>query len=150
VTRSPDLFLLDTNVLVHLIRDSPIGRWVVQQYDLRNQSLKQLISVVTVGEALSFAKKRAWGLRRTEALADLLRELVVFPLDSEPVLDMYAEIDCHLQKIGRPIEQNDMWIAATAVATNAHLLTTDKDFDPLDPRFLTRTWIDPDLFKTSV
>lgn len=148
MSRNPDLFLLDTNVLVHLIRDSPVGRWVAQRYGLRNQPFKQLISVVTVGEALSFAKKRAWGLRKTEVLEDLLRELVVFPLDSEPVLGMYAEIDCHLQKIGRPIDQNDMWIAATAVATSAHLLTTDKDFDPLDPLFLTRTWIDPDLFKT--
>ena len=39
--------------------------------------------------------------------------------------------------------KNDLWIAATAMATGATLLTTDKDFDHLDPTFLTRDWIDP-------
>jgi len=33
--------------------------------------------------------------------------------------------------IGRTVRDNDTWIAATAAATNAVLLTTDKDFDPL-------------------
>lgn len=144
MTRS-DLFILDTNILVHLIRDSRIGQWATRQFGLRNS--RQLISVITAGEILAFAKKRSWGLRRTEALKDLIRELVVLPLDSEPVLHAYAEIDFHLQTIGRQIEQNDMWIAATAVAAQAHLLTTDQDFDPLDTVFLTRTWIDPDRFR---
>lgn len=146
MTRS-DLFILDTNILVHLIRDSPIGRWATLHFDLRNHLSRPLISVVTAGEILAFARKRSWGLRRTETLKDLLRELVVLPLDSEPVLQAYAEIDCHLQTIGRPIEQNDMWIAATAVAAKAHLLTTDRDFDPLETVFLTRTRIDPDQFR---
>jgi len=29
------------------------------------------------------------------------------------------------------------------VVAGAHLLTTDKDFDPLFPAYLDRTWIDP-------
>jgi predicted nucleic acid-binding protein len=52
-------------------------------------------------------------------------------------------MDFYLQKSGKSIEQNDMWIAATATASGAHLLTTDKDFDPLYPAYLDRTWIDP-------
>ncbi|HBL29906.1 MAG TPA: hypothetical protein DD490_23965 [Acidobacteria bacterium] len=145
MTPKPGLFLLDTNILVHLTRASPVGRRVIHQFDLYHQPHRHLISAVTVGEALAFAKKRAWGLRRTELLKDLLREMVVVSLDSESVLNLYAEIDCYLQKAGKPIEQNDMWIAATAAATGAHLLTTDHDFDPLDPLYLTRTWIDPRL-----
>ncbi len=39
--------------------------------------------------------------------------------------------------------KNDLWIAATANATGALLLTTDKDFDHLDGAFLNRVWIDP-------
>lgn len=34
-------------------------------------------------------------------------------------------------------------IAATANVTTATLLTTDKDFDHLDPSYLSRVWIDP-------
>ncbi len=44
---------------------------------------------------------------------------------------------------GRSLGQNDLWIAATAHAAGAHLLTMDTDFDELHPSFLTRTWIDP-------
>jgi tRNA(fMet)-specific endonuclease VapC len=143
VTRKPEIFLLDTNILVHLIRDSPIGRSVARDFDLLNPHSTQLISVVTAGEIRAMAKKRSWGPRKTEALKDLVRELVVLPLGSEPVLSTYAEIDCHLQKVGLHMGQNDMWIAATAAAAKAHLLTTDKDFDPLCPDRLTRTWIDP-------
>jgi len=39
----------------------------------------------------------------------------------------------------------DLWIAATAHATGARLLTTDKDFDHLHPAFVQRDWIDPRL-----
>ena len=39
--------------------------------------------------------------------------------------------------------KNDLWIAAVAVAANGWLLTTDKDFLPLDPYFLHVEWVDP-------
>lgn len=40
--------------------------------------------------------------------------------------------------------QNDMWIAATAKATGATLLTTDRDFDHLQGEHIRRVWLDPD------
>jgi len=43
--------------------------------------------------------------------------------------------------------KNDLWIAATAHVTGATLLTTDKDFDHLDPQFLVRVWINPAIDK---
>jgi len=43
----------------------------------------------------------------------------------------------------RTIGQNDLWIAAAAKATGATLLTTDRDFDHLDPTQLQRIHIDP-------
>lgn len=39
--------------------------------------------------------------------------------------------------------KNDLWIAAAAAATGATLLTTDGDFDWLDPLFLARHRVDP-------
>jgi len=32
--------------------------------------------------------------------------------------------------------KNDLWIAATAIAFSATLLSTDADFDPLHPTFI--------------
>lgn len=75
------------------------------------------------------------------ALEALLRELVVVPIDSRPVLDRFAEFHSWTKSIGRTIGHNDLWIAATAAATGAHLVTTDADFDPLHPERIRRTMI---------
>jgi predicted nucleic acid-binding protein len=101
-----------------------------------------LISVITVGEVLAFVEKRNWGALKRASLQDLLRDLVTLEVSDE-VLRHYARLDTYLVRAGKAAEQNDIWIAATAIASGAHLLTTDKDFDPLYPAYLDRTWIDP-------
>ena len=40
--------------------------------------------------------------------------------------------------------KNDLWITATGIMSNATLVTTDGDFDRLDPLFLTVDQISPD------
>ena len=42
----------------------------------------------------------------------------------------------------RIMGKNDLWIAATAMATGAELITTDKDFSHLDGHFLKVHYID--------
>jgi tRNA(fMet)-specific endonuclease VapC len=143
VTAHTDLLLLDTNILIHLLRGSPIGRRIESEFRLSDRVHAPLISIVTVGEILAFAQKKGWGPAKIESMQSLLRQLVVVDIHSESVLRSYAEVDSFLTAQGHPIEQNDLWIAATAMAANAHLLTTDKDFDPLAPGHVQRTWIDP-------
>ena len=64
-------------------------------------------------------------------------------LDNPGVIEAYAEMDTIGVRTGRRIGDNDLWIAATARASRALLLTTDKDFDHLVPEFLERERIDP-------
>jgi tRNA(fMet)-specific endonuclease VapC len=138
------ILLLDTNILIHLVRDNRIGRSIDARFRLRSGIERPLISIVTVGEALAFARKLNWGPSKTAILEDLFENAVVIvDISKDEVLRTYAEIEDLLRRKGRPIEQNDIWIAATAIASGAHLLTTDKDFDPLYPKILDRTWIDP-------
>ena len=66
---------------------------------------------------------------------------VVVPIDARPVLDRFAELHSWTKSIGRALGHNDLWIAATAAATNAHLITADADFDPLHPAHIRRTII---------
>jgi tRNA(fMet)-specific endonuclease VapC len=115
----------------------------ITRFSLRNRAQAPLLSIITVGETLAFVRKRNWGTAKTDQLEILLRELVVVDVSSDPVLQSYAEIDTFLTRTGNPIEQNDIWIAATARATNSLLLTTDKDFDVLQPTYVNRVWIDP-------
>jgi tRNA(fMet)-specific endonuclease VapC len=61
-----------------------------------------------------------------------------------PTLETSMEsIDAHSEQVGRPMGNNDVWIAATAAAASAWLLTTDKDFDHLHPALIRREWIAP-------
>ena len=137
------LLLLDTNIIIHLIRGDRIGRAIDARFQLRTRPERPLISVVTLGEALAFARQRNWGSPRTERLRDLLRELVSVNIAAEPVLARYAEIHAFLTQSGKVVSNNDVWIAACASAADATLLTTDRDFDPLVPAYLQRVWIDP-------
>ena len=63
MTAAPELILLDTNVLFHLVRGNAFGRAVNQSYGLTDRKERPLISVVTVGEMLSLAKKLSWCCR---------------------------------------------------------------------------------------
>lgn len=138
-----DLILLDTNILVHLVRRNPIGEVIASRFRLFSRSERPLISVVTIGEALALTTRLGWGMSKVRRLEFLFEEFLLVDINSEMVLRTYAEIDTHLKRVGKPIQQNDIWIAATAVATKAHLVTTDTDFDSLHPRYVQRTWIDP-------
>ena len=74
----------------------------------------------------------------------LLRGLVVVNINQPDILDHYANIACHMERVGRAIGQNDLWIAASAAASGACLLTTYHDFDALHPGFMQVEWINPE------
>jgi predicted nucleic acid-binding protein len=141
-TISRDL-LLDTNIIIHLSRGGAIGQAIDARFGLRARTAKPLMSAVTPGELLAFARFQNWGGPRIAALSGLLHEFVVVNITTRPVLERYAEIDTFLKRNGRAVADNDVWIAACAAATSATLLTTDRDFDPLQGSYLERVWIDP-------
>jgi predicted nucleic acid-binding protein len=46
--------------------------------------------------------------------------------------DRYAAIKFSQQRRGLPLDENDLWIAATALAMNATLVSRDNDFQRAD------------------
>jgi tRNA(fMet)-specific endonuclease VapC len=143
VSSDRELLLLDTNIVIHLIRGNEVARRVEGLFHLRHRLERPLISVVTVAEGLALARQFGWGERTTAELEELFNEFLIVDVHQERILRAYAEIADFARRHGRTLAHNDIWIAATAVATGAHLITADRDFDPLDPEFLKRTWIDP-------
>jgi len=137
------LLLLDTNIVIFLTRGGAIGRAIDDRFQLRARAERPLVSAITLGEAMAFAQFRSWGQPRSVMLSALLREFVVVDIRNRVVLDRYAEIDTFLKRNGRAVADNDVWIAASASAADATLLTTDRDFDPLHGTYLDRVWIDP-------
>lgn len=134
-------FLLDTSIVVHLIRWKDLGQRIDAEYGLTKARETPFVSVVSLGEARSLAAQWKWGPGKVERLHRLFHELVVVGIESEPVLAAYAEIDVHSHAVGRRMGKNDVWIAATAVATSATLLTCDQDFDHLQGSLLDRVLI---------
>jgi tRNA(fMet)-specific endonuclease VapC len=105
--------------------------------------VRPLISIVTVGELAALAEKLGWGTGKRQRLMDLVREFTVVDISREAIIERYAKIDALSYAQGRRMGKNDLWIAATAAAAGAHLITTDQDYDHLHPNTIQREWIDP-------
>lgn len=142
-------YLLDTNIVLALLRANELGKAIDRTYRLSASTTRSFISIVSVGELLSFAFRGGWGRDKKERLESYLGELIWIDMNDRSILEAYAEMDSDTIRLGRKIgSENDLWIAATARVSGATLLTTDKDFDRLYPIWIDRVWIDPNTGKT--
>jgi tRNA(fMet)-specific endonuclease VapC len=140
--------LLDTSIVIHLARGGVAAERLESRFGFRSRSLTPWVSAVTVGELLAFAERNGWGGRKRESLEQLISNLIVIDIRKPNVLQTYATLDTHLKRSGTPMgQQNDVWIAATAAATGAVLITADRDFDVLHPGQLQREWVDPQSLR---
>jgi len=140
------LYLLDTNIILALVRDRQFGKFIQSTYGVMHQSDRPLLCIVSEGEIRSLAAQFGWGAVRMQALEQLLLDADVVDLSQPGLVQAYVEIE--LASLAHPpgayvMGKNDLWIAATAKVTGATLLTTDRDFDHLHPAQIQRIWIDP-------
>jgi tRNA(fMet)-specific endonuclease VapC len=143
VAQPPLLYLLDTNIFVHLVRGDAVWARVRATYQPLLINPRPVISVVTAGELRSLALQFNWKTEKMDQMEFYLGYFTRVSIDDAEIIRAYSVIDAHRQRVGQPLGKNDVWIAATASVIGACLLTTDKDFDQLDPLFLSRDWIDP-------
>ena len=144
MTAPSGLVLLDTSVVLFLVRGNDFGRRIDAEYNLLRRPDRPLISIVTVGELLGFTRYRSWGEGLIADLRAFLAELVIVDIN-EVVVEQYALFHDFLLKNGKHAGQNDIWIAATAAVASATLITTDGDFDALAGQSLklSRFRLDP-------
>ena len=134
-------FLLDTNVLLGLARRAPWARNVMDELDLEDHGVAAYTSVICHGEILALAEKNGWGPHKRIELDGILRQLPRLDINREAILNAYALIDAwtHGKPVASPggsppprpavsMAKNDLWIAATAHASHATLVSTDGDF----------------------
>jgi tRNA(fMet)-specific endonuclease VapC len=142
------IFVLDTNILVHILRKK--RAYFDHTFQVNDPQNSSIISAVTIGELRSLALRNKWGVRKKQQMEDLIDEFFVVEIHND-VHNRYAEIDTFsqgkleerpLSSSARNMGKNDLWIAATASVFNATLLTTDNDFDHLHEVFLNAPKID--------
>lgn len=148
-------FLLDTNILLGLAREAAWARRAYNQFHLNDPDVISFTSVVCKGEILAIAERNGWGRKKRTILDNMLREFPDLPIQDPAILSAYALIDAWSG--GKPVSapgeapppksavtmgKNDLWIAATAHASGAILLSTDRDFEHLDPVWLKHEKID--------
>lgn len=114
----PGSYLLDTNIAIGILEG---------QIPLGDSDIEAFLCLTVVGELYFGAEKS----RRTEAnRARIDRLIQICPLLTQDlaVSRQYGEIKAALQRQGRPIPDNDIWIAAFAKRHDLTLVTRDSHF----------------------
>ena len=114
-------YLLDTNIVSALMHQ-PVGR--LAQRIARAGEGNVFISVIVAAE-LAYGEAKKPSSRLADALAIVLRELDIKPLETNAIRH-YARLRRQLERAGTPISGNDMLIAAHARALDATLVTDNE------------------------
>ena len=122
-------FLLDTNILSYTQKKRPPA--VLARFE-KLQPGEAVMSVISLGEMVYGASRSARKVDLLTQLDHLRRFLQVAPLP-EAAAEAYGAIRAELEHRGRLIGNNDLWIAAHAVASSLTLVTNnEKEFARID------------------
>ena len=139
-------YLFDTNILLALVRGRQLGAYLKQTFGLSEVLNRPVISIVTHGELWAMAERKGWGEKKRDVLREMLNDLVTIDLNDPAIIQGYVAIDqknLSHPKGARQLSDNDKWIAATARAARALLLTADQDFLHLHPDVCMVQYVDP-------
>jgi tRNA(fMet)-specific endonuclease VapC len=118
-------YMLDTDICIYLAKD------LYPQVTARFEHLKPdqpVMSAISYGELQFGANKSSQRSRTLSQLAELVQYIPVEPVTSS-VGQAYGEIRATLEREGRMIGNNDLWIAAHAMAMKVTLATNnDREF----------------------
>ncbi|MBB6143986.1 tRNA(fMet)-specific endonuclease VapC [Silvibacterium bohemicum] len=141
----PQSYVLDTSIILNLIRGRELGESIDRAFGLRAAYYRHLVSIVSHGELRVLARRHEWQESKLAALAIALGEVVTVNIDNSAMIEAYVRVEesCSSAPGGEHnMGQNDMWIAATALHAGLPLITADKDFRFLDGRLIQVYWVD--------
>lgn len=125
-------YLLDTNAAVAILNlDTAIDQLI-------ERSPLVSISIITLGELYFGAEKSTRTEQNIQKIEVLIARMGVIACDGATAR-LYAQILATLRRKGRPIPQNDVWIAATAIQHRLTLITRDAHFAEVN-NLVTETW----------
>jgi tRNA(fMet)-specific endonuclease VapC len=114
--------MLDTNICIYIAKHQPSE--VKARFE-RLEPGRLVMSVITYGELYYGACKSSQRAKALTQLNELVQDIPVENLDSA-VAKAYGEIRATLEKQGRLIGNNDLWIGAHALALDVTLATNNE------------------------
>ncbi|HNA05208.1 type II toxin-antitoxin system tRNA(fMet)-specific endonuclease VapC [Plasticicumulans sp.] len=130
-------YLLDTNICIYISKCRPL---LVRQRFENIESAAVGMSVITWGELCFGARKSQSSQRAMEVLEQLQSMIRVVPITTE-VGEHYGDIRASLERGGRPIGNNDLWIAAHARALACTLVTNNEREFVRVPDLSVENWL---------
>lgn len=130
-------YLLDTNIIIALLGQESAASAHYRQISVA------FIPTVAVGELEFGARKSARTQENLQKLYEFIGKHAVLGCDLQAA-QIYGELKNNLRLKGRPLPENDVWIAAIALRYDLTLATRDAHFKAIEPLKTVR-WFSSDL-----
>jgi len=118
-------YLLDSNIIIALFSgDKDVLKSIANAKEV-------FISSTVLGELYFGVYKSEHIANNMERIENFISLISIFSLDIHTA-KYYGSIKNSLKKIGKPIPENDIWIAATAKQYNLTLISRDEHFKSIE------------------
>lgn len=125
-------YLLDTNIISAWLKGEELIADNIDRAD------GVYLPIIVVGELYYGASFSTHVKKNTDNIKKVISRYTVLTLD-EKTTTVYGNIKSSLRRKGRPIPENDIWIAAIAMQHEFTLITRDKHFKEIEGLVL-RAW----------
>lgn len=121
---------LDSNAIVRILNG---------KLDIPSLGLEEiLVPLIAAGEMFFGVHKSMRVSANRSRLMAFLNSVSILPVDLQ-VTERYGQVKAQLRRLGKPIPENDIWIAATALRHNLPLVANHKHFDHVEGLVVIRT-----------
>lgn len=118
-------YLLDTNIVIGLFANDPeIIKNILDAVEIA-------VPCIVIGELCYGANKSVRSKENLERIDDFARSIIILNCD-ENTAKYYGSVKNKLRIKGRPIPENDIWIAAITMQYDLTLVTRDEHFKEVE------------------
>ena len=136
-------FLIDTNILIYRLKN--LGN--VNDNFLKYKDKQMSVSVISYGELIFGAMKSKSVEKNLETVKNIKSIFPLIDITSD-IMEIFGEIKAYIQKIGKPVDDMDLLISATAISKGMTLVTHNtKHFENI-PNLKLEDWFW--FYKTSL
>jgi tRNA(fMet)-specific endonuclease VapC len=112
---------LDSNIVIDILNSKSSTISIIERYHLI------CLPIVVCGELLYGAHNSQKHVMNLQVVHAFINKCTLLETNFL-VAEQYAKIRLQLKKIGKPIPENDIWIAALCIVKDIPLLSFDKHF----------------------